>query len=62
MPSLTFSLDAAVGASYALWGTMGLFGEVGCSYWMAPQGYAENYRTVNPLSLSTRFGLRFTFN
>lgn len=62
VPSLTFSLDAAVGASYALWGAVGLFGEVGCSYWMAPQGYAENYRTVNPLSLSTRFGLRFTFN
>lgn len=62
VPPLTFSLDAAVGATYALWGNMGLFGEVGCSYWNAPAGYVENYRTVHPLSLSTRFGLTFMFN
>lgn len=62
VPTTTFSLDAAVGATYSLWGGIGLFGEVGGSYWFAPQGYAENYRTVNPFSLSTRFGLRFTFN
>lgn len=59
---LTFSLDAAVGAGYALWGGFGLFGEVGCSYWLAPDDYPENYRTVHPLSLSIRAGLRFTFN
>lgn len=59
---LTFSLDAAVGAGYALWGGLGLFGEVGCSYWLAPDNYPENYRTVHPLSLSIRAGLRFTFN
>ena len=62
VPALTFSIDAAVGATYALWGGMGLFGEVGCAYWIAPAGYVENYRTVHPLSLSTRFGLRFAFN
>lgn len=62
VPPLTFSLDAAVGATYALWGNVGLFGEVGCAYWNAPAGYAENYRTVQPLSLSTRFGLSFMFN
>lgn len=62
VPPLTFSLDAAVGATYALWGNVGLFGEVGCAYWNAPAGYAENYRTVQPLSLSTRFGLSFIFN
>lgn len=59
---LTFSLDAAVGAGYALWGGFGLFGEVGCSYWMAPDDYPENYRTIHPLSLSIRAGVRFTFN
>ena len=62
VPALTFSLDAAVGASFQLLGNMGLFGEVGCSYWMAPEEYPENYRTVHPLSLSSRFGVRFTFN
>lgn len=62
VPLMTFSLDAAVGANYALWGGIGLFGEVGCTYWNVPEGYVENYRTVHPLSLSTRFGLRFTFN
>lgn len=62
VPALTFSVDVAVGATYALWGGMGLFGEVGCAYWIAPAGYVENYRTVHPLSLSTRFGLRFAFN
>lgn len=62
VPRLTFSLDAAVGATCALWGGFGLFGEVGCSYWMAPKDYPENYRTVHPLSLSSRVGLRFTFN
>lgn len=59
---LTFSLDAAMGATYALWGSVGLFGELGCSYWIAPNGYVENYRTVHPLSLSTRMGVRFAFN
>lgn len=62
VPALTFSIDAAVGATYALWGGVGLFGEVGCAYWNAPAGYVDNYRTVNPLSLSTRFGLRYAFN
>ncbi len=62
VPAITFSLDAAVGATYSLWNGVGLFGEVGCAYWNAPIGYVENYRTVNPLSLSSRVGLRFTFN
>lgn len=62
VPAFTFSLDAAVGANVALWGGIGLFGEVGCTYWSAQKGYVENYRTVHPLSLSTRFGLRYTFN
>lgn len=62
VPAITFSLDAAVGATCALWGGFGLFGEVGCSYWMAPKDYPENYRTVHPLSLASRVGLRFTFN
>lgn len=62
VPAFTLSLDAAVGATYSLWNGVGLFGEVGCAYWNAPMGYVENYRTVNPLSLSSRVGLRFTFN
>lgn len=62
VPPLTFSLDAAVGATYALWGNIGLFGEVGCTYWRAPVGYVANYRTVHPLGFSTRFGLHFAFN
>lgn len=61
-PLLTYSFDAAVGATYQLLGNMGIFGEVGCSYWLTPDDYPENYRTVHPLSLSSRFGLRFTFN
>lgn len=61
-PLLTYSFDAAVGATYQLIGNMGIFGEVGCSYWLTPDDYPENYRTVHPLSLSSRFGLRFTFN
>ena len=62
VPAFTLSLDAAVGATYSLWNGVGLFGEVGCAYWNAPMGYVENYRTVHPLSLSSRVGLRFTFN
>ncbi len=59
---LTFSIDAAVGATLSIWDGLGLFAEVGCSYWMAPGGYPENYRTVHPLSLATRAGIRFAFN
>lgn len=62
VPTLTLSFDAALGASYQIVGAVGLFGEVGCSYWKSPADYPENYRTVHPLSLSSRFGLRFTFN
>lgn len=62
VPRLTFSLDASLGATYALWDNVGVFGELGCTYWNVPNGYVENYRTVHPLSLSSRFGLRFTFN
>lgn len=57
----TLSLDAAAGVNVALVGSVNLFGEVGCSYWNAPDGYPENYRTIHPLSLSTRFGLKFMF-
>lgn len=59
---LNFALDASVGLDYALWGGFGLFGEVGCNYWMAPKGSPENYRTAHPLSLSAKFGVSFTFN
>ncbi len=62
VPLLTFALDAAVGATYQIVRNMGIFGEVGCSYWISPAYYPDNYRTVHPLSLSTRFGLRFNFN
>lgn len=58
----SISFDVAAGVSYALWGGLGLFGEVGGSYWSAPENYPENYRTLHPLNLSTRFGVRFTFN
>ncbi|MBO7300855.1 MAG: hypothetical protein J6U53_05580 [Tidjanibacter sp.] len=62
VPLLSYSLDAALGATYQIFGGVGLFGEVGCSYWITSEDYPENYRTVHPLSLSSRFGLRFTFN
>lgn len=58
----SLSFDAAAGVNYALVGGLGLFGEVGCSYWKSPEGYPENYRTLHPLSLTTRIGVRFTFN
>lgn len=58
----SLSFDAAAGVTYALVGGLGLFGEVGCSYWSVPENYPENYRTLHPLSLTTRLGVRFTFN
>lgn len=60
--ALSLSFDAAAGVTYALVGGLGLFGEVGCSYWNVPENYPENYRTLHPLSLTTRLGVRFTFN
>lgn len=60
--ALSLSFDAAAGVTYSLVGGLGLFGEVGCSYWNAPENYPENYRTLHPLSLTTRLGVRFTFN
>lgn len=62
VPTLTFSMEASVGVDYALWGGLGLFGEVGCNYWKAPERYPENYRTIHPLGLSAKFGINFTFN
>jgi len=58
----TVSLDAAAGADMWLWGGVSLFGEVGCTYWQTPADYPENYRTVHPLSIDLRFGLKYTFN
>lgn len=58
----TVSLDAAAGADMWLWGGVSLFGEVGCTYWQTPTDYPENYRTVHPLSIDLRFGLKYTFN
>lgn len=58
----TCSMDATAGVNYALWNNLGLFGEVGCTYWKAPDNYPENYRTLHPLRLTTRLGVRFDFN
>lgn len=58
----TCSLDATAGVNYALWNNLGLFGEVGCTYWKAPDNYPENYRTLHPLRMTTRLGVRFDFN
>ena len=58
---LQLSLDAAAGANYMLWGGVGLYAEAGVSYWTSLAPHPDNYRTENPLSLTCRFGLRFTF-
>lgn len=60
-PGLQLSLDAVAGVNYMLWGGVGLYGEAGVSYWQSLATHPENYRTENPLSLTCRFGLRFTF-
>lgn len=59
---LTGSLNAVAGVNYNLFDNIGLFGEVGCSYWSVPDSYPENYRTIHPLSLATRLGLSYSFN
>lgn len=58
----TTSFNAVVGVDYRLFDNVGLFGEVGCSYWSVPDSYPENYRTIHPLSLTTRVGLSYSFN
>lgn len=58
---LQLSLDAAAGVNYMLWGGVGLYAEAGVSYWSSLAPHPDNYRTENPLSLTCRFGLRFTF-
>lgn len=61
-PLLTMSLNLSAGLNYNLWGNLGLYGEVGCSYWAVdPTTYPENYRTLHPFSFTTQFGLRFMF-
>lgn len=58
---LQLSLDAAAGVNYMLWGGVGLYGEAGVSYWQSLAQHPDNYRTENPLSLTCRIGVRFTF-
>ena len=58
---LQLSLDAAAGVNYMLWGGVGLYGEAGVSYWQSLAQHPDNYRTENPLSLTCRVGVRFTF-
>lgn len=58
---LQLSLDAAAGVNYMLWGGVGLYGEAGVSYWQSFAQHPANYRTENPLSLTCRLGVRFTF-
>ncbi|MBP3382330.1 MAG: porin family protein [Tidjanibacter sp.] len=58
---LQLSLDAAAGVNYMLWGGVGLYGEAGVSYWQSLVPHPDNYRTENPLSLTCRIGVRFTF-
>lgn len=60
-PGVQLSLDAVAGVNYMLWGGVGLYGEAGVAYWFSSAVHPENYRTENPLSLTCRFGLRFTF-
>ncbi len=58
---LQLSLDAAAGVNYMLWGGVGLYAEAGASYWQSFAQHPANYRTENPLSLTCRIGVRFTF-
>jgi hypothetical protein len=58
----TCSFDGAAGVNYSLWDRVGIYGEIGCSYHRAPENYPENYRTVHPLSLASRVGVRFSFD
>lgn len=60
-PGAQFSLDAAAGVNYLLWGGVGLYAEAGVSYWQSTAVHPANYRTENPLGLTCRVGLRFTF-
>ena len=62
VPFVTLSMDGAVGVNYNFAENLSLFGELGGSYWFAGVDYPENYRTVKPLTLSSRVGLRIAFN
>ena len=58
---LQLSLDAAAGVNYMLWGGLGLYAEAGVAYWSPLGQHPDNYRTENPLGLTCRLGVRFTF-
>lgn len=61
-PLVTLSMDGAVGVDYNFVENLSLFGELGGSYWFTRPDYPENYRTVKPLTLSGRVGLKIAFN
>lgn len=60
-PGLQFSLDASAGANYLLWGGISAYAEAGMTYWQSTAYHPANYRTENPVSLTCRVGVRFTF-
>jgi len=58
---LQFSVDDVAGLNYAVVKGWGIYVESGISYYFPSGRQPESYRTENPLGMTARAGIRFTF-